>query len=70
MTHAAPNVLPFRPRPPAPSSELDLVSRLLELARAFDDAGRPHVAGLLVGAAYTMCDSDPPPDGGGRRRAA
>lgn len=67
MTQAAPNVLPFRPRSPAPPSERDLVSRLLELARAFDAAGRPHVAGLLVGAAYAMCDDHPPDDGGHRR---
>ena len=46
------------------------MSRLLELAREFDAAGRPHVAGLLVGAAYAMCDDPPPPDGGGHRRAA
>lgn len=74
MTAAASNVVPFRPRPPAPAAPLSdgaLVSRLLDLAGEADRAGRVHVAGLLLGAAYAMCD-DPTPDdgGGGHRRAA
>jgi hypothetical protein len=69
MTRAATNVLPFRARPPAPLSDAALVSRLLDLAREADRAGRAHVAGLLVGAAYAMCD-DVPPDDGGHRRVA
>ncbi len=72
MIRAAAEVLPFRPRQTAPATPLhdtELVSRLLDLAREADRAGRVHVAGLLVGAAYALCD-EPPPSGGGRRRRA
>jgi hypothetical protein len=61
MTRPAPNnVVQFGPRPPAPLSEAALVTRQLDLAREADLAGRPHVAGLLVGAAYAVCDGLPP----------
>jgi len=67
-------VIPFRPRPRAPAAPLsdeDLVRRLLDLAKEFDRAGRARVAGLLVGAAYGMCDETPPDDhNDGHRRAA
>ena len=72
MTRTAADVLPFRPRQPAssaPVTDLELVRRLLDLAHEVDRAGRLHAAGLLVGAAYAMCD-DPLPCGGGRRRTA
>ena len=41
----------------APLSAQALVARLLDLAGEADRAGRPHVAGLLVGAVYAMCDA-------------
>lgn len=44
-------MLAFRPRPPAPNpplSDRELVSRLFDLAREADRAGRAHVAGLPV----------------------
>lgn len=66
-------VVAFRPRQPAPAAPLsdeDLVGRLLDLAKEFDRVGRVHIAGLLVGAAYGLCDDTPPDDHDGHRRAA
>lgn len=73
MTDTVSSVVPFRPRPPVPAAPLaepELVSRLLELAKEADAAGYPHVAGLLVGAAYGVCDGAPPHNNGGHRRTA
>jgi len=67
------NVVPFRSRPAAPDAPLpdeELVSRLLDLAKECDRAGRAHVAGLLVRAAHAKCDDTPPDNDGGHRRAA
>lgn len=73
MTTTA-TVLPFRQRPrPLPASPTleELAERLLLLAKDLDAIGKPVVAGLLLGAAYTLADEDENDDpfGGGQRQA-